>query len=820
MDLGRQRARIPSRRYLKDLLRSPLPPSVSAQISEKLAPKPIDLHYPSIDPLFKGRKTFLDRLHASLTRPDGGAAAIAGRAVHGMGGVGKTRAAVEYAWAHRDDYSALFLLDAETPDKLHSALAALAAPLRLPAAAAPKEVERFEAVLDWLNANPTWLLIFDNIDTEPALAAAHHLLGRLAGGHVLMTSRLTQFPRGVECLDLDVLSLADATSFLLEATETDRRHTPDDAGEARVLAEALGQLALALEMAAATIDARGWSFTKYQEIWQGNRARVVGWARPEITGYHHAVAETWQASVDQLTPAARDLLRRLAFLAPEPVPELLLDVPVPGATTADDPYAALDDLAKYSLARLNPATETFLLHRLILDVTRRGLAQAGAERDRLTEALGWINAAFIGDPQDVRVWKILDPLAAHAEAVAGHADAAGVVEPTVDVMGRLATLFHVKALHPRAEPYYRRALAIAEANFPPNDFRIAAGLNNLAQFLKSTNRLGEAESLMRRGLAIAEASFPPDDPRNLTYLHNLAALLQATNRPREAEPLARRALAIAEANYGPFHPDVAIYLNGLAQLLQATNRFSDAEPLMRRGLAIAEASFPPDDPRNLTYLHNLAALLKDTNRLQEAESLMCRGLAIAEASYGPDHPRVATRLNSLAQLLHATNRFSDAEPLMRRGLAIEEASYGPDHPRVAGQLNNLTCLLLDTNRLSEAEPLIRRALTIDEASHGPDHLDIARDLNNLARLLQATNRLDEAEPLLRRVLGIFLAFQRDTGHAHRFRDPATDAYSGLLAAMGKTEAEINATLVALGREVGLNYIRTAEGPPAKRPMPS
>ena len=206
-----------------------------------------------------------------------------------MGGVGKTRAAVEYAWAHRDDYTALFLLDAETPDKLHTALAALAASLRLPAATAPEEAVRFEAALDWLNANPVWLLIFDNIDTKPALAAAHHLLGRLAGGHVLMTSRLTQFPRGVERLDLDVLSPDDATSFLLEATETGRHRTPGDAAEARALAEALGQLALALEMAAATIEARGWSFTKYQEIWQGNRARVVGWARPEITGYHHAV---------------------------------------------------------------------------------------------------------------------------------------------------------------------------------------------------------------------------------------------------------------------------------------------------------------------------------------------------------------------------------------------------------------------------------------------------------------------------------------------------------------------------------------------------
>ena len=173
-----------------------------------------------------------------------------------MGGVGKTRAAVEYAWAYADDYTALFLLEAGDAGQAALRLAALAGPLRLPAAALPEEDARFEAVLAWLNANPGWLLILDNIDDAPALEAAHKLLGRLkGGGHVVMTSRLTQFPRDIERLDLDVLGLDDAEAFLLEATETGRRHAPDDAARARVLAEALGRLALALEMAAATIEA-------------------------------------------------------------------------------------------------------------------------------------------------------------------------------------------------------------------------------------------------------------------------------------------------------------------------------------------------------------------------------------------------------------------------------------------------------------------------------------------------------------------------------------------------------------------------------------
>ena len=129
------------------------------------APRPVLLPYPSLGPLFKGRDAFLRRLRESLTA--GGAASIASRAVHRLGGVGKTRAAVEYAWAHRDAYALIALLEAETPERLQTTLAALDGPLRLPSRADPDEAARFEAVLAWLNASAGtgdgWLLILDNI---------------------------------------------------------------------------------------------------------------------------------------------------------------------------------------------------------------------------------------------------------------------------------------------------------------------------------------------------------------------------------------------------------------------------------------------------------------------------------------------------------------------------------------------------------------------------------------------------------------------------------------------------------------------------------
>jgi tetratricopeptide (TPR) repeat protein len=119
---------------------------------------------------------------------------------------------------------------------------------------------------------------------------------------------------------------------------------------------------------------------------------------------------------------------------------------------------------------------------------------------------------------------------------------------------------------------------------------------------------------------------------------------------------------------------------------------------------------------------------------------------------------------------------------------------------VALALNNLARLLQATNRMAEAEALYRRALAIDEASFGPNHPDVAGNLNNLAQLLKATNRLAAAEPLMQRVLAILVDFERKAGHPHPHRDDALGNYVGLLAAMGKSEAEIEAAILALTAE--------------------
>mgnify|MGYP003334038249 CR=1 FL=1 len=102
----------------------------------------------------------------------------------------------------------------------------------LPEREATETHVRTEAALRWLAANPGWFLILDNIDSDDALQAAHTVLRRLSGGHVVITSRLTDLPPELEALELDVLELADAARYLLEASANGRVKRDDDAAMA------------------------------------------------------------------------------------------------------------------------------------------------------------------------------------------------------------------------------------------------------------------------------------------------------------------------------------------------------------------------------------------------------------------------------------------------------------------------------------------------------------------------------------------------------------------------------------------------------------
>ena len=282
--------------------------------------KPIILPYPSLGPLFKGRDGFMRQLHERLSGK--GKTAITANALYGLAGIGKTRAAVEYAWAHRDDYTALLFVMAETPDVLRRNLAALTAMLT-PELDTPDDAVRLQATLDWLRTHPGWLMILDGVDSRDAMAEAEQLIPRLGAGSILITSRFADVSASVDPISLDEFNLDDAAAFLIERTKGSRRELPDDATQARALAQELGQHPLGLEQAGAYVSKRRLTFAQYLQEWRTNRDKVMAWRDPTITGYSRDLAVTLDMSLAQLTRPGRRLLDAVAWLAPDKVPESL-----------------------------------------------------------------------------------------------------------------------------------------------------------------------------------------------------------------------------------------------------------------------------------------------------------------------------------------------------------------------------------------------------------------------------------------------------------------------------------------------------------------
>ena len=182
-------------------------------------PRLHNLPFLPLGDLLKGRDEEMQRLITNLQNSTQ-AAMSTQTAIYGLGGIGKTRLAVEYAWRSGDRYDTALFVVADSPEALHSGLANLARPglLNLPEYEVGAETKTVEAVLQWFRNSTRWLLILDNVDTKEAAYATQEILSRLKGGHSLITTRMKNWPTPVSSQALATLSPRDAAEFLLKRT--------------------------------------------------------------------------------------------------------------------------------------------------------------------------------------------------------------------------------------------------------------------------------------------------------------------------------------------------------------------------------------------------------------------------------------------------------------------------------------------------------------------------------------------------------------------------------------------------------------------------
>jgi hypothetical protein len=331
--------------------------------------------------------------------------------------------AVEYAHRHLAEVGVCWQFAAEDPAVLVAEFAVLAAQLGARELADPRDpVASVHAVLARKEAG--WLMVFDNaLD----LASVEPFVPPAGPGRVLITTQNQHWPPG-RALEVPVLDPGVAADFLVNRTGNLDRVA---AGE---LAAVLGGLPLALEQAAAYMQATGTPLAGYLPLFRARQADLL--ARGEAVGHPADVAATLGLALSRLAdqaPAAAELMRLLAFLAPEPVPLALLlaaeqtavslgpEVAAAIGPLLGDPVAAGDAitaLRRYSL--LAPAGDSLVLvHRLVQAVTRVQIAQLSAEAAGQWEqaAANLVEAAVPADPQLPAGWPVYAVLLPHARVV-------------------------------------------------------------------------------------------------------------------------------------------------------------------------------------------------------------------------------------------------------------------------------------------------------------------------------------------------------------------------------------------------------------------
>ena len=575
------------------------------------------------NPFFTGRESLLQKLRNTLTQNS--AAAISQvQAISGLGGIGKTQTAVEYAYRYRDEYGAAFWVRADTELELSSGFVEIAQLLNLPQKDAENQDEVVQAVKLWLSRHDNWLLIFDNADQPDLLQPFQPTDPR---GHVLITSRAQDlqvlgiaYPVEMETLDPD-----EALAFLLRRTGREdqrplsgvvdsvspkeieetfgfslRERKANDSAQptedddptiqsAAQLAEALGYLPLALEQAAAYIVAKKARFQDYLDSYQKLKLKRLEKSKPKLGNYSDSVATAWSLNfqqVEKAEPAAADLLRVSAVLHPDAIPFELL---TQGGSqlgdalaealedSAEDPLLVnelLEPLCTYSLIRVDLVNQAYSIHRLVQDVVR-------AEMKAAKTLLLWINRAVSAANQllqeedetgleyqdSYKTWPILEKLTTHAQVLLQTYQVATCESlAAARLFNGIGNYLEERGQYTLAEPLLQKTLQFRQTLLEENHLDVATSLNNLAGLYKSQGRYSEAEPLYLQALELRKRLLGEDHPDVAQSLNNLAGLYNNQGRYSEAKPLFLQALELYERLLGEDHPDVANSLNNLANL--------------------------------------------------------------------------------------------------------------------------------------------------------------------------------------------------------------------------------------------------------------
>jgi tetratricopeptide (TPR) repeat protein len=679
---------------------------------------------PSRNRNFTGRVAELEALRVNLTRrsrPHPPAQVISG-----MGGIGKTEIATEYIHRHRDEYEIIWWIRAEHHDRVRDALVSLGQRLELRLAATGSGRDRtIAAVMEALESGiqPRWLLVFDNA-AQP-LDLQRYLPTCPPGGHIIITSRLQNWPGYIEADSIEVSPFTEeeAISFLrgrvpvlgggaerLSAEEDEQRSI-----EAGQLAAALGHLPIAIEHAAAYLTETKQSVDDYLTQFNTNPHRLLSEQLPDFPA---SVSATWTMSTALLIPDAEHLFNLCAFFSPEPIAgELFLQ----NAHAISDPplreflrssprfRAAATQLHRLSLVKVDGARDQLQMHRVVQAVTRGQLRQ---NRRAIYQAYrasvdALLAASNPGNPDrgsnDVAYDLSLQHLESDRNFLnTSNPDLRGLI---IDQVRRL----HLRGGHVEAVQFGQDALRVWR------------------------ERLGQY------------------DLQVLTMAVEVAIAMRLDGHAADARRLTLEALPLLRSRYGEEHEVALLCANAYGGDLRTRAQFEEALELDLNLLPKFERVFGPDHERTLNVRNNLAADYRRLGRRQEALETDQQTFEDRRRILGANDLRTLTSLDAVAIDLRLLGRYQESLDVARKVVGAFAAAGGRESPDWLNARKGFAAALRKAGHhwdaLQESEDVVQRYRDY----LGPEHTYTLRAATNLINDRRAVGDLVRAEELGREV---------------------------------------------------------------------
>ncbi|MHC5733945.1 tetratricopeptide repeat protein [Nostoc sp.] len=665
---------------------------------------------------FVGRAETLVNLHERLQH----SSQVVIAAIEGMGGVGKTELATQYALIHLllNTYpGGICWLRARDEDIGLQILQFAIAKLGLKPPEdwdLPKQVDFCWS--RWHDGDV--LVVLDDVNDYPKVE--QYLPPQSPRFKLLITSRLQlDFPQS---FTLDVLSESAALELLQEWVGAEK--VAQELEDAKEICQRLGCLPLALNLVGRYVKKRKISLAEMLRRLEEKKLTHESLARDEkdrtwTLNVKRGVAAAFELSWEELNDDAKELGVLLSLFALAPIPWTLVESVETGkdAEQLEKSRVDLKDL------HLLQGEDSYQLHQLI----REFFQLKQSEFNQLEELKRSLCRVMVADAKEIPFTPTLKQISDVTPAIPHIAEVANNLiqyvsdhDLTLPFIGN-ARFYQGQGLYNQALPWYNQCLEVTKKRLGEEHPFVAESLNNLALLYESQGRYSEAEPLYIQDLALTRKLRGEEHLDVATSLNNLAVLYSSQGRYSEAEPLYIQALALTRKLLGEEHLDVAQSLNNLAVLYDYQSRYSEAEPLHIQALALRRKLLGEEHPHVASSLNNLAGLYFPQGRYSEAELLYIQALALRLRLLGEEHPDVAQSLNNLAYLYSFQGRYSEAKPLYIQALELRRKLLGEEHPFFAISLSSLAKLFHLQGRYTEAEPLYLQALKIFEQQLPMNH---------------------------------------------------------------------------------------------------